>query len=228
MTTTFYVQFTNALRPAMTERRDVSTIDDALAVADNPKNWPYGNTRVQVFERLFDGYVKEIDITSTTAPTTAYTEAEIAPLAAALAGDPLTEFFGEPIDVVTRADLLSSGDLVEVAEDIKRDAGMPGSVALTRAAWEDAVAWSEADNDRKGTVQDESGRAWDVLWMLSRTIRRCGRNAPTPVDGLLFSIVRVPREGRGRKPRGMDLKAMFGVCDDGVTPALTIGLVNED
>src|SRR5512139_3367972 len=88
-TTRFYVQFTNALRPSMVTKHDVATIDDALASADNVSNWPYNNTRVQVFERLDDDQTKEVDITRTAAPTTPYTEAEIAPLAAALAGDPL-------------------------------------------------------------------------------------------------------------------------------------------
>ncbi len=211
-TTRFYVQFTNALRPSRFTRHDVATIDDALDSADNVSNRPYNNTNVQVFERLDGDQVREIDITR----------------AAALAGDPLTEFFGDPIDVVTRQDLLAAGDLVEVRDDLKRDAGMPGSVALTRAAWDDAVAWTEADNTRKGTVQDEAGRAWDVLWMCSRAMRRFGPNGPTPVDGMLFTIVRVPRVGRGTRPRRLILKAMFGVCDDGTTPALTIALPDED
>lgn len=228
-TTCLYVQFTNAIHTSSVTRTDVETIDEALVLADNPAHWPYNNTRVQVFEQMSDGVVREIDITR---PAPPYSEAEIAPLREALAAadtvDPMVEVFGEPIDIITRTDLLEAGDLVEFSDDIKRDAGMPGSVAATRAVWADVVAWDESDNRRKGTAQDETGRAWDVLWMLSNAMRRFRPTDPTPVDGLRFCLVRVPRSGRGTRPRRVELKALFGVCDDGQTPAVTICMPDED
>jgi hypothetical protein len=212
MTTNFTVQFTNALRPNMTSRHSVDTIDEALILADNPDNWPYNNTRVQIFEHV-DDETREVNIDRAVTPTPVYTDAEIAPLRAALAA-------------VTRAQLLESGDLVEISDDLKRDAGLRGSVALTRAVWEDCVAWSGADNARKGTVQDETGRAWDVVYMLSLRLKS-GPERPVPADGLLYRILRVPRPGHGVRARYVTLKAMFGGCDDG-TPALTICLPDED
>ena len=60
------------------------------------------------------------------------------------------EIFGEPIDVYTRAQALADGALRDVT-DLARDAGFRVPVALTAAAWAEAVAW---DDDRP-EVQDE-------------------------------------------------------------------------
>ena len=46
--------------------------------------------------------------------------------------------------------------------------GIVWPVALTSAAWADCVEWADAIEARKGyTGQSESGRFWDVAWMLA-------------------------------------------------------------
>ncbi len=74
------------------------------------------------------------------------------------------------------------GDLVDVSE-IARSLGFVRPVALTRAAWADAVEWSGAD---KASL--EKGRLWDVLAMARFSLRRNRGGGPR----LTCSLVRVP------------------------------------
>ena len=62
-----------------------------------------------------------------------------------------------------RAQALEDGVLVD-ATATAREAGFRYPVALTRAAWEDCVAWTDA-NSRRQTFQDQPGRLWDMLGM---------------------------------------------------------------
>lgn len=129
----------------------------------------------------------------------------------------------EVIHTYSRADALRDGALVDVT-DTAREAGFSIPVAMTRAAWVDLVQWGEDDDKRKPeyTGQDEAGRLWDVLFMASMYARR---NRGT--DRFLGQLVRIPREGRGLRPR----KALFRVHigpGDTAAPVLTITLPNED
>ena len=133
------------------------------------------------------------------------------------------DLFGPPISSYSRADALADGVLVDVTETAF-EAGFKWPVALTRAAWEDCVAWSDTDTARQ-TVQDEAGRLWDVLWMALFEIHR-SPHAKTD-DPLLFHLHRVPRGGRGRRPRLTTLALQAGPGDDG-KPAMTISLPDED
>lgn len=132
--------------------------------------------------------------------------------------DNLTETFGEPIHTYTRAQAIADGVLVDVSDRV-REAGFRIPVAMTRAVWEDCVAWSDADNQRQ-TYQDESGRLWDVLWMCSRAARRGGRE-------IRFQLYRIRRGGCGIRPRLVTLKAICGSGDQG-EPVVTIMLPDED
>ena len=135
-------------------------------------------------------------------------------------GEPqdLVELFGEPIHTYTRQQALDDGFLVDVS-NLAREAGISFPVALTSAAWADCVEWSEADSKRQ-TYQDEAGRLWDVLWMLKLAARRGGSE-------IRFQLYRVPRGGRGVKPRLTVLKALCGPGDQG-EPVITIMLPGED
>lgn len=135
--------------------------------------------------------------------------------------DEITEFFGPPISVYTRADAIDDGVLVDVTE-AAAEAGFNCPVALTRAVWEDCVAWGEADNRAQGAAQDEAGRLWDVLFMAATAVR-----AVRDASECRFSVLRVPRKSAGYVNTRTYLKAVIGPGDAG-EPVLTILLRNED
>lgn len=134
------------------------------------------------------------------------------------------EIFGEPIHTYSRADALGDGYLVDVTETA-REAGFRYPVALTRAAWNDCVAWTDADSDRKHWPQDEAGRLWDVLSMARFYMRATVRRDPD-TDRFMLQVLRVPREGRGVKASMVRLMAHVGPGDQG-EPVITVGFPND-
>jgi hypothetical protein len=112
----------------------------------------------------------------------------------------------------SRAEAIADGVLIPVPGDLAADAGFRCPVALTSAAWEDCVAWTEADNERKPALQDQTGRLWDVIWVASRAIRAA---RPREQDCVPFRVYRVPRPGRAARPRPVMLTARTGPGDDG-------------
>ena len=139
-----------------------------------------------------------------------------------MSGPRLHELFGEVIHSYTRAQAIEDGVLVDVSETA-RQAGFVWPVAMTAAAWEDCVAWSEEDS-RRQAYQDETGRLWDVVWMASRAVKAAARAGE---QASLFQLFRVPRGGRGVRPRLATLKVMVGP-GDGSEPVITILLPRED
>jgi hypothetical protein len=134
----------------------------------------------------------------------------------------LEDFFGPAISSYTRAQALEDGDLVDVTQ-IAAEAGFAVSVALTRATWQDCVAWSDTDTARQ-TYQDVDGRLWDVVWMAADAVKRSPDTSDK--EPLYFRLHRVPRRGRGRLPRLTMLKLLAGAGDEG-EPVMTILLPNE-
>ena len=122
----------------------------------------------------------------------------------------------EVIYTYTRAQALEDGVLVDVSETA-REAGIEFPVALTRAVWVNYVEVPE------GVVaQDESGRLWDILWMLRCQIRR------SQGDALRFQLY-VRNHNRERLTRKdlVTLKAVCGPGDD-AEPVITVMLPDED
>lgn len=127
--------------------------------------------------------------------------------------------WGTPIHVYTRSQALADGVLVDVSE-LASEAGFRIPVALTRAVWEDCVAWTELDS-RRQTLQDQVGRLWDVLWLASLAAKR-GRR-----DRVSFEIYRVPRDGKAARPKRVHLQMHIGPGDAG-GPVISIMLPGED
>jgi hypothetical protein len=113
----------------------------------------------------------------------------------------------------TRADAIADGVLIDVSK-LASEAGFRIPVALTSAAWAEAVAVHSED-----TSQDETGRLWDVLNVLRCEARRAGR------ESLLIFEVHVSKGGQ--PPRPVGLKAHYGPGDDG-EPVLTVMMPDED
>ena len=129
----------------------------------------------------------------------------------------------------SRAQALDDGVLIDCSSTAQ-EAGIVWPVAITAAAWADCVGWSDADDQRKRghTGQSESARLWDVCWMASMAIRaalRRGQDEAGPP--LAFQLYRVPRDGRGIRPRLVTLLLRVGPGDTG-EPVITILLPGED
>lgn len=135
----------------------------------------------------------------------------------------LAEVFGDPISVVTRADLLADGSLVDVSETA-REAGFRIPVAVTRAVWADCVEWTDEDTKRQ-RHQDEDGRLWDLVWMAFLTVKRAAARQATP-EPLPFQLYRVERGGRKVLPRLVTLQIVMHGGDAG-EPVFTVMLPDE-
>lgn len=125
------------------------------------------------------------------------------------------------VSVYTRAQAIEDGVLVDVSSTA-RETGIRFPVALTDAVWNDCVAWEDEDT-RRQTLQDQAGRLWDVLWMLRLAV---GSGRADEAERR-FSLFRVPRGGRSKRPRRVVLKATCGPGDEG-EPVITVMLPHED
>lgn len=155
--------------------------------------------------------------------TRTYIEAAASDDQAAARTADMLDFFGENvIHTYTRAQAIADGTLVEVDQDAAREAGFRCHVAMTRAAFENCVAWPEEEAEKSPHLQDEPGRLWDVLMMARRNI---GLQAPEGQRNH-FPLCRIPRRGYGRR-RYVSLVLVLGGGDNG-EPVVTIMQPDED
>ena len=139
------------------------------------------------------------------------------------------EIFGNVIYAYTRAQAIEDGVLIDVTETA-REAGTKFPTALTSAVWADYVA---VPDEFKGH-QDEMGRLWDIVWMLSCAVRSGHIKGEI---GTFEVIIAKPDKGDwrdnekahegNRTQRLVTLKAVCGPSDDG-SPCITIMKPNED
>jgi hypothetical protein len=137
----------------------------------------------------------------------------------------ITPMLFGPDDIIcsyTRADMLEDGGLVDVSE-IAREAGFKIPVAISRAAWVDCVEWTDADEERTGAYQDQSGRLWDVVFMSFYAAKTMGGSG----DTVTVTLARVDREGSTQEAQEVHLK-MICHGGDNREPVITIMLPNED
>src|ERR1700733_14795463 len=128
--------------------------------------------------------------------------------------------FGKPIYCYTRAQALEDGELVDVTEMAKKT-GFIIPVAITRAVWNEYIEWTNEDTNKQ-TIQDHSGRLWDVLWMLHIACKRSKGES-----SLCYGLHVIPRDGHSKSAVMIKLKSVIGGGDNG-EPVITIMLPNED
>jgi hypothetical protein len=96
------------------------------------------------------------------------------------------------------------------------EAGIRWPVALTSAAWERCVTIPPGV-----LYQDETGRLWDVHFMLRLAIGRSAGGRVVPF------AVHVRNDNKEQTPPLVRLKAVAGPDDDGA-PCITVMLPEED
>lgn len=114
----------------------------------------------------------------------------------------------------TRKQAIADGVLVDVTKTAA-EAGFRLGVAMTSTVWEGYVSVPPGLGD-----QDEDGRLWDILWMLSVAIH----GTKTQSSELNYQVL-VKNDKTGPKP--VTLKAVIGPDDDR-RPCLTIMMPDED
>lgn len=132
----------------------------------------------------------------------------------------MNSLFGNVVYTYTRANAIADGELVDVSV-IAKEAGFRLHVAVTRTVWEKCVAWNLIDNKTQ-VNQDESGRLWDVIWML-----RCAINSFKDKSVMQYRLYVIPRDGRSRRPKLTTLKASIHCGDEGEA-VITVMLPDED
>lgn len=128
----------------------------------------------------------------------------------------------EVISRYTRAQAIADGVLRDVST-IATEAGFKFPVALTAAAWNDAVAWAKENE----TYQDEAGRLWDVVYMASAAIRRPRGRHGADSPRMTYALYRVPNDKYATEATELVLELHIGPGDDG-EGVITIGLPGED
>lgn len=124
--------------------------------------------------------------------------------------------FGEVIYAYTRKQALADGFQVDVTTTAQ-EAGIRFPVFLTRAVFDAYVAVP-----KDVTGQDESGRLWDIVWMLRFAIRKAAHGQ----DRLPFALY---VRNDNRRPKLVKLIATCGALDmDDPQPAITVMLPDED
>ena len=123
--------------------------------------------------------------------------------------------YGPVLYSYTRAQALADGYQVDVTS-AAREAGILFPVYLTRAVFDTYVKIPEGV-----TAQDETGRLWDIVWMLRHGIK-------TSFGGPILKFVVFVRNDN-RRARAVTLKAVCGPMDiNDPAPAITIRLPGED
>ena len=121
----------------------------------------------------------------------------------------------EIIASYSRAQAIEDGVLVDVSQTAQ-ECGFRHPVAVTVRVWAEVV---QPDEKAGLEGQSESGRLWDVLWMLRTAIYRAAES------GEVISYKLLAGDSEGRKE--VTLKAVCGPGDEG-KPVITIMMPDED
>lgn len=137
----------------------------------------------------------------------------------------ITDLFGEPIYTYSRSQALADGVLVALPQDLVAEAGFTWPVLLTAAVHADVVRWGEQEEQANpGACQDQTGRAWDVLWM-TRCAIAAGGGATTPGQRVPVPMYRVPVRG-SQEAQPVTLEVTVSV--EAGQPALVLMFPHED
>ena len=133
----------------------------------------------------------------------------------------ISDMFGEPISVYSRADALRDGVLVEVPADIRREAGILYPVAVTDHLW----SYIDPGNLEEMPGQSVDGRLWDLLWMF---IQAAGRSRGE--SRIKYRVIFQKNVGRYGLPPFCETVTVIAVCGPGDNgePVITLMLPEDD
>ena len=121
----------------------------------------------------------------------------------------------DPAYAGSRVQAIAEGTIIDVS-DLGRQVGFKWPVAMTKAVWEDSVAWSDEDSGQQ-VQQNQKSRLFSVVGACADYVRTRGPKA----DRMRFRINRIPRDGVSHGAQQRLLQVVAHPGDDG-EPVLTI------
>ena len=127
----------------------------------------------------------------------------------------ISDVFGDIISSYSRTRAIEDGQLIDVSE-VAREAGFKWPTVVTAAVW---AMIEDLPRGLRGSVQDVSGRLWNVVWMA-----RCAAHGADGGTDLVPYQLRLPTNGTRKS-----LVTLWLHCGPGDTPepVLTIGLPED-
>ena len=123
------------------------------------------------------------------------------------------DIFGPVISSYTRQQAIADGVLIDVSE-MAREAGIKFPIAVTAEVWGRYVTVPDGVQG-----QDETGRLWDILWMLRHAIKTSRGGSE-----IIYSLY---VRNTNRRATLVQLKSVCGPGDDWA-PVITIMQPWED
>ena len=120
----------------------------------------------------------------------------------------------------SRRQMIEDGFLIEVPDEIARQAGFMVPIGILIEVYESCIAWNDEDSEYQ-ISQSELGRLWDLLSVLRVAAKAQGG------DTVRFKLLRVPRDGKSKRPELVALKAVIGPGDD-PKPVITVMFIDQD
>jgi hypothetical protein len=145
----------------------------------------------------------------------------------------IEDIFGPIISSYSRAEAIEDGVLIDLTKfsfrpnlNVCQEVGIKFPIAMTSAAYSEAI---QESGEPLPPCQDLSGRMFDVVYMLKRTINT-GRQQGTVIRFPVSVINWRHRNGRRINATRRDELILKAVCGpgDNADPVITIMLTDED
>ena len=135
----------------------------------------------------------------------------------------MTDFFNDnpeqaavdPAYTGSRTQAIADGKIVEVTK-LGQQVGFKWPVAITKAAWDNLVTWSDEDSEQQ-VPQREKSRLYELMSKCADSVRMRGPKS----DRMKFHFERIPRDGTTKKARLVIVQIVAHPGDAG-EPVLTI------
>jgi hypothetical protein len=111
---------------------------------------------------------------------------------------------GKPLPLSVRSQAAMATSLIDVTE-VAVKAGFTSTVVITPSAWDEVIAWSCVDGQRR-PAEHMASRLWNVIWVL-RCHLLVKRHRPIPE--LRFEVHCIPDDMKWRRSRATVLKAVL-------------------
>lgn len=124
----------------------------------------------------------------------------------------------------SRAEAIESGRLIDISNTKEqRESGISFPIHISAKCWDLYVRWNPEDT-AKQTYQDETGRLWDLVYMMRLAMMSANNRKSS---GFIYSLYVINRDGFSKNSVEIKVKSSIDKGDED-EPVITICMPDED